>query len=116
MNYRAKEATTTEITLHNDKETGKRLMGNINVEEKEDISGRERLKKHRKQVAGHVWIPDIWGQENFLKDWIDCNSFDSALVSNRIISSARSSLVQQQASSTTTRPSSTNTTKQLLIN
>ncbi|KAG5239405.1 protein BIC [Salix suchowensis] len=33
--------------------------------------GRERLRKHIEEVAGRVMIPDTWGQENLLKDWID---------------------------------------------
>ncbi|PIN25690.1 hypothetical protein CDL12_01569 [Handroanthus impetiginosus] len=57
-------------------------------------SGRERLKRHRVEVAGQVWIPDIWGQEDFLKDWIDCTAFDASLVNSRIMS-ARASLVDE---------------------
>ncbi|KAM7464247.1 hypothetical protein LguiA_032368 [Lonicera macranthoides] len=60
-------------------------------------SGRERLKRLRVEVAGRVWIPDIWGQEELLKDWIDCNAFDASLVNNNIIS-ARAALVQEDAS------------------
>ncbi|KAJ1379816.1 protein BIC1-like [Sesbania bispinosa] len=46
------------------------------AEEAED-SGRERLKRHRIEVAGRVWIPEIWGQEELLKDWIDSRTFDA---------------------------------------
>lgn len=60
----------------------------------EDICGRERLKRHRIEVAGRVWIPDIWGQEEVLKDWIDCSAFDASLVANRIMS-ARAALVEE---------------------
>lgn len=62
-------------------------------------SGRERLKRLRVEVAGRVWIPDIWGQEEFLKDWIDCNAFDASLVNNNIIS-ARAALVQEVRATT----------------
>lgn len=62
-------------------------------------SGRERLKRHRGEVAGRVWIPDIWGQEELLKDWIDCAAFDAPLIPSRI-STAREALVQE-----CTRPS-----------
>ncbi|KAL8233018.1 hypothetical protein R6Q57_002796 [Mikania cordata] len=58
-------------------------------------SGRDRLKKHRVDMAGRVWIPDIWGQEDLLKDWIDCTVFDSSL--DRI-TSARTALVQEARS------------------
>ncbi|KAL5545846.1 hypothetical protein UlMin_005533 [Ulmus minor] len=60
----------------------------------EEDNGRERLKKHRVEVAGSVWIPDIWGQEELLKDWIDCSAFDDSLVPNGIVS-ARRALVQE---------------------
>ncbi|CAI9760837.1 unnamed protein product [Fraxinus pennsylvanica] len=57
-------------------------------------SGRERLKRHRVEVAGQVWIPDMWGQEDLLKDWIDCTAFDASLRNNNIMS-ARASLVEE---------------------
>ncbi|KAF8403287.1 hypothetical protein HHK36_011389 [Tetracentron sinense] len=57
-------------------------------------SGRERLKRHRTEVAGRVWIPEIWGQEELLKDWIDCSAFDAPLVPGGIIS-ARAALVEE---------------------
>ncbi|KAL9255891.1 BIC1-like protein [Drosera capensis] len=57
-------------------------------------SGRERLKRHRGEVVGQVWIPDIWEQEDSLKDWIDCSGFDAALVPKGIMS-ARSALVEE---------------------
>ena len=57
-------------------------------------NGRERLKRHRIEVAGKVWIPEIWGQEELLKDWIDCSAFDSSLVPSGIMS-ARAALVEE---------------------
>ncbi|KAK7378793.1 hypothetical protein VNO80_04241 [Phaseolus coccineus] len=60
----------------------------------EEDSGRERLKRHRVEVAGRVWIPDMWGQEELLKDWIDCTAFDAHLVPSRI-STAREALVEE---------------------
>ncbi|GJY71074.1 BIC1-like protein [Tanacetum coccineum] len=60
----------------------------------DEESGRERLKKHRAEMAGQVWIPDIWGHEDLLKDWIDCTVFDSSL-GNKNIMSARAALVQE---------------------
>ncbi|GKV31799.1 hypothetical protein SLEP1_g40465 [Rubroshorea leprosula] len=61
--------------------------------ESED-NGRERLKRHRVEVAGRVWIPEIWGQEEFLKDWIDCSAFDESLVPNGIVP-ARTALARE---------------------
>ncbi|GAB2235876.1 hypothetical protein Droror1_Dr00026321 [Drosera rotundifolia] len=60
----------------------------------EEESGRERLKRHRGEVAGQVWIPEIWGQEDLLKDWIDCSGFDAALGHKRI-ECARLALVEE---------------------
>jgi len=60
---------------------------------KAEDSGSERLKRHRMEMAGRVWIPEIWGQESFLKDWVDCSAFDSSLVPKGVVS-ARQALVE----------------------
>ncbi|KAM0003052.1 putative protein BIC [Helianthus debilis subsp. tardiflorus] len=60
-------------------------------------SGRERLTKHQVEMSGRVWIPDIWGQEDLLKDWVDCSGFDASL-KNKTILSARTALVQEARS------------------
>ncbi|XWS66679.1 hypothetical protein CRYUN_Cryun05aG0221500 [Craigia yunnanensis] len=60
----------------------------------EEGNGRERLKRHRIEVAGKDWIPEIWGQEELLKDWIDCSAFDASLVASGIMS-ARAALVEE---------------------
>ncbi|KAI3830107.1 hypothetical protein L1987_04240 [Smallanthus sonchifolius] len=60
-------------------------------------SGRDRLTRHRVEMAGRVRIPDIWGHEDLLKDWIDCTVFDSSL-GNKTIMSARAALVQERRS------------------
>ncbi|XP_030458420.1 protein BIC2-like [Syzygium oleosum] len=57
-------------------------------------SGRERLKRHRDEVAGRVLIPDSWGQESFLKDWMDYSAFD-ALLAPKGIASAREALMAE---------------------
>ncbi|WOL17738.1 hypothetical protein Cni_G26531 [Canna indica] len=53
---------------------------------------RERLKQHRMEMAGRVCIPDTWGQESFLKDWVDRRVFES--FSPERLASARSALVE----------------------
>ncbi|CAI9297864.1 unnamed protein product [Lactuca saligna] len=60
----------------------------------EEECGRERLKRHRVEMSGRVWIPDIWGQEDLLKKWIDCTVFDSSLEKNSVMS-AREALIQE---------------------
>lgn len=57
----------------------------------EEGSGRERLKRHRVEMAGRVWIPDMWGHEELLKDWADCTNFDASLLRSTILM-ARDSL------------------------
>ncbi|KAK6944033.1 hypothetical protein RJ641_025135 [Dillenia turbinata] len=59
-----------------------------------EVTGCERLKRHRIDMAGRVWIPEIWGQEELLKDWVDCSSFDASLVHGGIMS-ARAALIQE---------------------
>ncbi|PON41393.1 hypothetical protein PanWU01x14_289870 [Parasponia andersonii] len=63
---------------------------------KEINSGHERLKRHREEVAGHVLVPDKWGKEELMKDWIDYASFDKLLVPNGI-RTAREALVVEAA-------------------
>ncbi|KAK4772926.1 hypothetical protein SAY87_027945 [Trapa incisa] len=67
-----------------------------------DENGHERLKRHRTEVAGRVWIPDVWGQEDLLMDWVDCRAFDSPLVSGKI-TSARAALVEEGRRASTGR-------------
>ncbi|KAF8029347.1 hypothetical protein BT93_E1901 [Corymbia citriodora subsp. variegata] len=55
-------------------------------EEEEEEEGRERLQRHRIEVAGQVYIPEIWGQEELLKDWVDCSVFEDSLVPAKIFS------------------------------
>lgn len=62
-------------------------------ENNDEDSVRERLKRHRIEMAGRVWIPEIWGHEKLLKDWSDCSAFDQSLVPNGLVS-ARTALVE----------------------
>ena len=69
-------------------ETKKESSGSV------EESGRERLTRHQTEMAGRVCIPDAWGHESFLKDWVDCTAFDSSLVPNGVVS-ARRALVEE---------------------
>uniref|UniRef100_A0A0D9W4N0 Uncharacterized protein n=1 Tax=Leersia perrieri TaxID=77586 RepID=A0A0D9W4N0_9ORYZ len=55
----------------------------------EEESARERLKRHRLEMAGRVWVPDMWGQEKLLKDWVDCAAFDRPLVPPDLLTARR---------------------------
>jgi hypothetical protein len=61
---------------------------------KESSTGRERLKRHREEVSGKVMIPETWGQEDLLTDWIDYSSFDKLLAPDGI-TSAREALIAE---------------------
>ncbi|KAL9675896.1 hypothetical protein QQ045_004104 [Rhodiola kirilowii] len=58
-------------------------------------NGRERLKRHRSEVAGKVVVPDKWSQEEMLKDWLDFASFD-ALLAPKGFDLARAALVAER--------------------
>ncbi|XP_043687867.1 protein BIC1-like [Telopea speciosissima] len=89
-------SSTTVVVMEVEKEDHKNSKEE--EEEEEEVtaenSGRERLKKHRKEVAGSVWIPEIWGKEEFLKDWMDCSAFNASLVPSGIMS-ARAALIEE---------------------
>nr|DAD31218.1 TPA_asm: hypothetical protein HUJ06_010069 [Nelumbo nucifera]DAD47838.1 TPA_asm: hypothetical protein HUJ06_017775 [Nelumbo nucifera] len=67
-----------------------------------EVSGRERLKRHRTEVVGHVWIPDIWIPEDLLKNWINCSTFNSSLVPNGLMS-AHASLIEENRRANSSR-------------
>ncbi|CAD6250806.1 unnamed protein product [Miscanthus lutarioriparius] len=60
-------------------------------------SARERLKRHRTEMAGRVRIPEMWGQERLLKDWVDCAVFDRPLAATTGLLTARDALVAECA-------------------
>ncbi|PUZ47039.1 hypothetical protein GQ55_7G131300 [Panicum hallii var. hallii] len=70
----------------------------------QEMSTRERLKRHRREMAGRVWVPEMWGQEKLLKDWVDCAVFDRPLVPTGLLT-ARRALIAECC--TTRRPDRT---------
>ncbi|KAI3832647.1 hypothetical protein MKW98_002193 [Papaver atlanticum] len=93
-------ATTDEISrIENEEEPASVVKMSVDkyyspLPAVEVVSGRERLKRHRNEVAGRVWIPDLWGHEKLLKEWTDCSAFDSTLFPNGLMS-ARAALVRE---------------------
>lgn len=65
-------------------------------ETKAVLSGRERLKRHREEVAGKVPIPESWGKEGLLVGWMDFSTFDASFTSSQIVS-ARAALMADAA-------------------
>ncbi|KAK8641354.1 hypothetical protein V6N13_010765 [Hibiscus sabdariffa] len=65
----------------------------------EKDSGRERIKRHREEVAGRVSIPDKWGKEELLRDWMDYSSFDSLLAPTGLTSARKALMAEGRSSS-----------------
>lgn len=58
------------------------------------LSGREKLKRHWTKVGGRVFVPEKWGQEGNLREWMDYSSFDT-LLAPKGLNSAREALISQ---------------------
>lgn len=58
----------------------------------EEDCGVARLRKHRKQMAGRVSVPETWGKESMLKDWTGSAVIERPLVLEGL-SMARRALV-----------------------
>ncbi|KAI3450711.1 hypothetical protein Pfo_007376 [Paulownia fortunei] len=65
-------------------------------DEQEKGLGNEKMKRHWKEVSvgGRIVIPEAWGQEDLLKDWIDYSTFD-ALLAPKEVGLAREALVAE---------------------
>ncbi|BAT92080.1 protein BIC1-like [Vigna umbellata] len=63
----------------------------VDVEE----TGREKLKRLREEVMmmEKVNIPEDWGQEQKLNDWVDYTMFNAFLAPHSLIVSARDALI-----------------------
>ncbi|XP_014497556.1 protein BIC1 [Vigna radiata var. radiata] len=63
----------------------------VRVEE----TGREKLKRLREEVMmmEKVNIPEDWGQEQKLNDWVDYTMFNAFLAPHSLIVSARDALI-----------------------
>ncbi|KAK1682995.1 hypothetical protein QYE76_043843 [Lolium multiflorum] len=78
-----------------DREEEKLLSPTAKEEEAE--STRDRLKRHRREMAGRVWVPEMWGQEKLLKDWLDCSAFDRPLVPAGLLTARRALVAESCA-------------------
>ncbi|KAA8549867.1 hypothetical protein F0562_001551 [Nyssa sinensis] len=78
------------------------LAPRVEAEVSAQDCGRERLKRHQTEVAGRVLIPEKWGHEELMKDWIDYSSFDALLAPSGIMS-AREALVAERRRGTSRR-------------
>lgn len=86
-------------TTTTDEKSALRREPNIPKALPDEMGTRERLRRHRIEVGGQVWIPDKWGQEELLNEWIDCPSFDASLAPGGLLS-ARKALENEGSKST----------------
>lgn len=72
------------------------LEGHVQVQVQMQVqeSARQRLRRHWNEVGGQVLIPEKWGKEDLLKEWIEYPSFD-ALLAPSGIGLAREALVAE---------------------
>ncbi|GAU22393.1 hypothetical protein TSUD_107220 [Trifolium subterraneum] len=60
----------------------------------EEITGRERLKRHREEMKGKVKVPENWEKEKKLKEWVDYTKFDALIFApHALIVTARDALI-----------------------
>ncbi|XP_062224756.1 protein BIC1-like [Phragmites australis] len=83
-----------EVSASQEPEEEKQPVAKLGEEPKattgdDQESTRERLKRHRLEMAGRVWVPEMWGQEKLLKDWVDCAVFDRPLVPTGLLTARR---------------------------
>lgn len=88
-------ATTTEAEAAAGSGAGRELVAARRPAAAAEESARERLKRHRTEMAGRVRIPEMWGQERLLKDWVDCAVFDRPLAATAGLLTARDALVAE---------------------
>ena len=92
-NTQACKSPDTKDNINDDKEEEHNEKGKVEGDEAlVEETGRERLKRHREEVMGRVKIPENWGQEKLLNEWIDCTTFDGLFAPHRMIVAARDAL------------------------
>ncbi len=72
------------------KEVGVQVQMQVQAGQTESV--RQRIRRHWSEMSGKVLIPDQWGKEDLLKDWMDYSSFD-ALLAPSGVGVAREALV-----------------------
>nr|XP_004487496.1 protein BIC2 [Cicer arietinum] len=60
----------------------------------EEITGREKLKRHREEVKGKIELPKNWEKEKMLKEWVDYTTFDASFAPHKLIVIARDALIE----------------------
>uniref|UniRef100_A0ACD5UQB1 Uncharacterized protein n=1 Tax=Avena sativa TaxID=4498 RepID=A0ACD5UQB1_AVESA len=92
----ASEQAARMSTSMEEREEEQKLLSPT-AKEEEAESTRDRLKRHRREMAGRVWVPEMWGQEKLLKDWLDCSAFDRPLVPAGLLTARRALVAESCA-------------------
>lgn len=95
--HQAPEQGAARMSTTTPKEREEEKLLSPTAMEEEAESTRERLKRHRREMAGRVWVPEMWGQEKLLKDWLDCSAFDRPLVPAGLLTARRALVAESCA-------------------
>ncbi|XP_058773693.1 protein BIC2-like [Vicia villosa] len=88
------KCNSSNQTSNDHEDKGKEKENNENGTRVEEITGRERLKRHREEVKGEVKIPENWEKEQKLKEWVDYTTFNALIsVPHALIVTARDALI-----------------------
>ncbi|XP_058765046.1 protein BIC2-like [Vicia villosa] len=88
------KCNSSNQTSNDHDDEGKEKENNENGTRVEEITGRERLKRHREEVKGEVKIPENWEKEPKLKEWVDYTTFNALIsVPHALIVTARDALI-----------------------
>ncbi|MCO5549980.1 hypothetical protein L7F22_003457 [Adiantum nelumboides] len=87
------DGSRRQIGDRNEDDNGVPLLSQVSVNGAgEDRCGRARLQHHWIQVGGKVMIPDTWGLERHLQEWVNFGLVEDAFRPSGLMS-ARSALV-----------------------
>uniref|UniRef100_A0ACD5U9Y5 Uncharacterized protein n=1 Tax=Avena sativa TaxID=4498 RepID=A0ACD5U9Y5_AVESA len=92
----SEQAARMSTTTSKEREEEQKLLSPTAKEEEAETT-RDRLKRHRREMAGRVWVPEMWGQEKLLKDWLDCSAFDRPLVPAGLLTARRALVAESCA-------------------
>ncbi|KAK4369478.1 hypothetical protein RND71_013270 [Anisodus tanguticus] len=73
---------------------GDKRVGDFFIQPEKLEEGPLKLKRHWREVGGRVFVPERWGHEGSLREWVDYSSFDKILAPKGL-KSAREALMSQ---------------------
>ncbi|KAF3627070.1 hypothetical protein FXO37_30057 [Capsicum annuum] len=104
--------------IYHDKRGGCQYQDSVNnfgslsmVNESEKLG----LKRHWREVEGRVYVPESWGHEGSLREWMDCSSFDTILAPKGIELARKALMSQGKRARSGSGSTSTSTSRMLEI-